>query len=76
MASLMGEPARGAILVALLGGWALPAGDLAFVSNVAPQTARFHLGKLRMLPSSSWKEEANIATIGLRMNESLQRSNP
>ncbi len=42
----MGEPARAAILIALIGGRALPAGELAFVSNVAPQTASFHLRKL------------------------------
>ncbi len=42
----MGEPARAAILVALVGGRALPAGELAFIGNVAPQTASFHLRKL------------------------------
>jgi DNA-binding transcriptional ArsR family regulator len=42
----MGEPARAAILVALLDGRALPAGELAFIGNVAPQTASFHLRKL------------------------------
>jgi DNA-binding transcriptional ArsR family regulator len=46
IAGLMGEPARAAILVALLGGRALPAGELAFIGNVAPQTASFHLRKL------------------------------
>src|SRR6266700_3289047 len=46
IAGLMGEPARAAILVALVGGRALPAGELAFIGNVAPQTASFHLRKL------------------------------
>jgi DNA-binding transcriptional ArsR family regulator len=46
IAGLMGDPARAAILVALLGGRALPAGELAFIGNVAPQTASFHLHKL------------------------------
>jgi DNA-binding transcriptional ArsR family regulator len=46
IAGLMGEPARAAILVALLGGRTLPAGELAFIGNVAPQTASFHLRKL------------------------------
>jgi DNA-binding transcriptional ArsR family regulator len=46
IAALMGEPARAAILVALIGGRALPAGELAFIGNVAPQTASFHLRKL------------------------------
>lgn len=42
----MGEPARAAILVALVNGRALPGGELAFIGNVAPQTASFHLRKL------------------------------
>lgn len=46
IAGLMGEPARAAMLVALVDGRALPAGELAFLSNVAPQTASFHLRKL------------------------------
>jgi DNA-binding transcriptional ArsR family regulator len=46
IAGLMGEPARAAILVALVGGRALPAGELAFIGNVTPQTASFHLRKL------------------------------
>lgn len=46
IAGLIGEPARAAILVALVDGRALPAGELAFIGNVAPQTASFHLRKL------------------------------
>jgi DNA-binding transcriptional ArsR family regulator len=46
IAGLMGEPARAAILAALLDGRTLPAGELAFIGNVAPQTASFHLRKL------------------------------
>ncbi len=46
IAGLIGEPARAAILVALVGGRALPAGELAFIGNIAPQTASFHLRKL------------------------------
>ncbi len=46
IAGLMGEPARAAILVALVDGRALPAGELAFIGNVSPQTASFHLRKL------------------------------
>ncbi len=37
---------RAAILAALVDGRALPAGELAFIGNVAPQTASFHLRKL------------------------------
>lgn len=46
VAGLIGEPVRAAILTALVGGRALPAGELAFIGNVAPQTASFHLRKL------------------------------
>jgi DNA-binding transcriptional ArsR family regulator len=46
IAGLIGEPARAAILVALVDGRALPASELAFIGNVAPQTASFHLRKL------------------------------
>jgi len=46
IAALIGEPARAAMLLALLDGRALPAGELAFSANVAPQTASSHLAKL------------------------------
>jgi DNA-binding transcriptional ArsR family regulator len=45
IAGLIGEPARASMLVALVRG-ALPAGELAFIGNIAPQTASFHLRKL------------------------------
>jgi len=46
IAGLIGEPARAAILVALVDGRALPAGELAFIGNVSAQTASFQLRKL------------------------------
>lgn len=46
IAGLIGESARAAILVALVDGRARPAGELAFISNVTPQTASFHLRRL------------------------------
>jgi DNA-binding transcriptional ArsR family regulator len=46
IAGLIAGPARAAILAALVDGRALPAGELAFIGNVAPQTASFHLRKL------------------------------
>ena len=46
VAALIGEPARATMLLALLDGRALPAGELAFSANVAPQTASTHLAKL------------------------------
>ena len=46
VAALIGVPARATILLSLLDGRALPAGELAFSANVAPQTASGHLAKL------------------------------
>jgi len=46
IAALIGEPARATMLLSLLNGRALPAGELAFSANVAPQTASGHLAKL------------------------------
>ncbi len=45
-AALIGDPTRANILWALMGGVALPAGELARSANVAPQTASAHLSKL------------------------------
>jgi DNA-binding transcriptional ArsR family regulator len=46
VASLMADPARAAMLMALLGGRALPAGELAYAAGVTAQTASSHLAKL------------------------------
>lgn len=45
-AALLSDPGRAAILMALLDGTARPAGQLAMIANVAPQTASSHLAKL------------------------------
>ena len=45
-ARLMGEPARAAMLVALLDGRSLPASDLATIAGVKPPTASAHLAQL------------------------------
>jgi DNA-binding transcriptional ArsR family regulator len=45
-ANLVGDPARAAILLSLMAGVALPAGELADIANVSPQTASGHLAKL------------------------------
>ncbi|MES2392465.1 MAG: helix-turn-helix transcriptional regulator [Acidobacteriota bacterium] len=45
-AALLGDPARAAMLLSLMGGVALPAGELAHIANIAPQTASGHLAKL------------------------------
>jgi DNA-binding transcriptional ArsR family regulator len=46
VAVLFGDPARAAMLGALAGGHALPAGELARVAGVRPATATAHLRKL------------------------------
>jgi DNA-binding transcriptional ArsR family regulator len=45
-AFLIADPARAAMLTALLDGRALPAGELAYASGVTAQTASSHLAKL------------------------------
>jgi DNA-binding transcriptional ArsR family regulator len=45
-ANLLGDPGRAAILLRLMSGLSLPAGELALTANVAPQTASEHLAKL------------------------------
>jgi DNA-binding transcriptional ArsR family regulator len=46
IAILIGEPSRLTMLTSLLGGKALPAGDLARAARISPQTASTHLAKL------------------------------
>jgi DNA-binding transcriptional ArsR family regulator len=45
-ASLIAEPARAAMLLQLMHGRALPAGELATAANVSPQTTSGHLARL------------------------------
>jgi DNA-binding transcriptional ArsR family regulator len=45
-AALFSHPSRSAMLIGLMDGRALPAGRLAMIANVAPQTASSHLSKL------------------------------
>jgi DNA-binding transcriptional ArsR family regulator len=45
-ALLLSDPGRASIVLALLGNIALPAGQLAMIANIAPQTASSHLAKL------------------------------
>lgn len=46
IAELIGEPARAMMLIELLDGRALPAGELAMISGVSAQSASGHLSKL------------------------------
>jgi DNA-binding transcriptional ArsR family regulator len=47
IAALVGDPARSNILLALMAGRALTAGELAYAARVSAQTASGHLTKLR-----------------------------
>lgn len=46
IACLIGDPSRLAMLLHLLGGKALPAGELARSARISPQTASTHLAKM------------------------------
>jgi DNA-binding transcriptional ArsR family regulator len=46
VAALVGEPARAAMLQAMMDGRALTAGELAGVANITPQTTSAHLNQL------------------------------
>jgi DNA-binding transcriptional ArsR family regulator len=46
IASLIADPSRSIFLSSLLDGRALPAGELAYMAGVTPQTASSHLAKL------------------------------
>lgn len=46
VAAAVGEPARAAMLVTLMDGRALTAGELANVASISPQTASAHLARL------------------------------
>lgn len=46
VAGLIGDPARSRMLIALMGGRALTATELALEADITPQTASSHLGKL------------------------------
>jgi len=46
IANLMGDATRASILIALMDGRALTAGELAIQANISPQTASNHLNKL------------------------------
>jgi DNA-binding transcriptional ArsR family regulator len=57
VASLLADPARATIMIALSDGRALPAGELARLAHVAPSTASSHLSKLAeggLIDVESW----------------------
>src|SRR5450755_1633572 len=63
-AALFGDPVRAAMLVSLLDARSRPASELAFVGNISPQTASFHLAKLT---------EAGLLTVERRGRHSFYR---
>src|SRR5450755_4493005 len=46
LGTAIGQPARAAMLIAMLGGRAMPATELARIAHVAPSTASAHLAEL------------------------------
>ena len=46
VAALIADPARAMMLLALIDGRALPAGELAYAAGITPQTASSHLARL------------------------------
>lgn len=43
ISSLLSDPSRSSILLTLMDGRIHPAGELAHLANIKPQTASFHL---------------------------------
>jgi DNA-binding transcriptional ArsR family regulator len=66
---LLAEPARAAMLLGLMGDRAAPAGELAVVGHVSPQTASEHLARLT---------EAGFVTVHRqgRRHPGTERSQP
>jgi DNA-binding transcriptional ArsR family regulator len=64
VAALIGSPARANVLMALLDGHALTAGELAYVAGVSAQTTSGHLAKLT---------EAQLLTLTKRGRNSYYR---
>ncbi|MED1543477.1 winged helix-turn-helix domain-containing protein [Bacillus inaquosorum] len=46
ISSLLSDPSRSSILLSLMDGRIHPAGELAYLANIKPQTASFHLNKM------------------------------
>ena len=65
-ANLLGDPGRAAILLSLMDGLALPAGELASIANVAPQTASGHLARLIDGGLLSVERQGRHSTIACR----------
>jgi len=72
----IGEPSRAAMLVALLGGVALPASDLARAARVVPSTATSHLQALAragLVVARSQGRHRYFALAGAHVAEAVER---
>ena len=65
IAEALADPAREAIVCAVAGGKALPAGELAAAAGVSPQSATAHLQKL---------VDAKILAVGRRADFGTTKS--
>lgn len=75
IASLIGETTRTTILMALLDGTALPAGELARLANVSPQTASAHLTKLvdgGLLTVEAWSRHRYYRLVSSDVAKALE----
>lgn len=75
IASLIGDATRTTILMALLDGTALPAGELARLANVSPQTASAHLTKLvdgGLLTVEAWSRHRYYRLVSSDVAKALE----
>ena len=75
VASLLADPARATIMIALSDGRALPAGELARLAHVAPSTASSHLSKLAeggLIEVESWGRHRYYRVAGLEIVRAIE----
>jgi DNA-binding transcriptional ArsR family regulator len=70
VAALSGDPARAAMLQALMDGRALTASELARVAGITPQTASGHLNRMTATGPLSVEKRGGIATTGWQRHRS------
>ena len=75
VASLLADPARATIMIALSDWRALPAGELARLAHVAPSTASSHLSKLAeggLMEVESWGRHRYYRVAGLEIVRAIE----
>lgn len=75
VASLLADPARATVMLALADGRALPAGELARLAHVSPSTASSHLSKLaqgRLIEVESWGRHRYYRVAGPEVVEAIE----